>query len=293
MNQTQTDAWTIKRLLEWTADYFKKQGRDAPRLAAEVLLAEALDCQRIDLYAQFDQIPGEPQLARYRDWVRRHAQGEPVAYLVGHRDFYSMRFEVTPDVLIPRPETEELVLMALDEIKSWPNRRGLVLDLGTGSGCIAVTLANQVPELSVVAVDVSPAALSVARRNAATHGVESRIQFVESDWFANLPPGWRFPLIVSNPPYVGVDDDALDPHVRQYEPQIALFGGQRGAEPSQRLIDKSVAWLTPGGLLLMETSPMLAQELLSYAESADRYAACHLRQDLAKKPRILVCRAHK
>lgn len=291
MNQTDTDAWTIKRLLEWTADYFNKQGRDAPRLAAEVLLAEALECRRIDLYARFDQVPAEPHLSRYREWVRRHAQGEPVAYLVGHRDFFSLRFQVTPDVLIPRPETEELVLLALDEIKSWPSRRWPVLDIGTGSGCLAITLAHQVPELQVIAVDISPAALAVARVNAEAHDVASRIQFVESDLFAGLADDSRFPMIVSNPPYVGADDPELDPLVRRYEPHQALIGGQDGGELSKRLIEESASYLSPGGLLLIETSPMLAESLLAHAQSTGQYASCQIRKDLAKLPRILVCRA--
>ncbi|HMP80774.1 MAG TPA: HemK/PrmC family methyltransferase, partial [Pirellulaceae bacterium] len=158
-------------------------------------------------------------------------------------------------------------------------------------GCLAITLAHQVPELQVIAVDISPAALAVARVNAEAHDVASRIQFVESDLFAGLADDSRFPMIVSNPPYVGADDPELDPLVRRYEPHQALIGGQDGGELSKRLIEESASYLSPGGLLLIETSPMLAESLLAHAQSTGQYASCQIRKDLAKLPRILVCRA--
>ena len=141
---TEQETWTIKRLLEWTSEFFRSKDLDSPRLCAEVLLAEALKCQRIELYTRFDQVPEEGLLAVYRDWVKRHAKGEPVAYLVGSKEFYSLKFDVNANVLIPRPETEHLVLAAIEAAKELNKDRINIFDVGTGSGCVAITLAKQI-----------------------------------------------------------------------------------------------------------------------------------------------------
>ncbi|MEN6458407.1 MAG: HemK/PrmC family methyltransferase [Thermoguttaceae bacterium] len=236
------EPWTVGRLLQWTADYLKTRGSDSPRLDAEVLLAHALGCQRIELYTSFEDVPADEPRTAFRELVRRRAEGMPVAYLVGAREFYSLSFRVTPDVLIPRPETELLVVTALDLARAvggrksevgdqWPLVGGqgeeagghrpegsasspaaphspspapslAIADVGTGSGILAICLAKHLPNCCVTATDLSPAALAVARENAQTHGVADRIEFIETDLLAGVPEGRSFDCIVSNPPYI-------------------------------------------------------------------------------------------
>lgn len=288
---TEVAAWTIQRLLQWTTQYFQQKKCDAPRLAAEVLLAEALGCPRIQLYARFAEVPVDPALSRFRDWVKRHAAGEPVAYLVGYRDFYAHRFKVSPAVLIPRPETEQLVVQAIDIINrhQWQSER--VVDVGTGSGCIALTLAKQFPTLEVSAIDLSAEALAVASQNAETLGVQDRVTFLESDLLAALPAGQRYPLIVSNPPYVAdADQEHLEENVRRYEPNSALFGGATGLEITERLIAQSIQFLQPGGYLILETSPMLADAVQSLLLASAEFTDCSITKDLAGLPRTVQAR---
>jgi len=292
MTEASAEPWTIQRLLVWTAGHFGKHGREMPRLAAEVLLSEALGCKRIDLYARFNDVPVEPQLVRYRDWVRRHAAGEPVAYLVGYRDFYSLRFAVNNHVLIPRPETEQLVLEAIGfcekRLASHPDDKVRVLEIGTGSGCIAVTLAQQVKEIEIVAVDVSPEALVVARQNAETHQVADRIEFLESDLDARIEANRQFDLIVSNPPYVGRNESGtLDESVRKHEPALALYGGDVGTEITGRIIELSSRRLAPGGVLIFETSPLVAAGCASLVRESGHFGEPGILKDLAKLDRII------
>ncbi|MCA9235727.1 MAG: peptide chain release factor N(5)-glutamine methyltransferase [Planctomycetales bacterium] len=284
-----TDApWTIGRLLTWTADFLRERGADSPRLDAEVLLAHARGCPRIALYTAFDEPASEELRTQFRELVKQRAAGKPVAYLVGHREFFSLSFDVTPDVLIPRPETEELVVRALDLLKEprpadsetgdaaqrSPQGAPRVLDVGTGSGAIAVCLAKQHPTAQVTAVDVSPAALAVARRNAEKHDVAQRIEFLESDLLAAVDAGVQFDLIASNPPYVTTAEMAqLDGDVRNYEPHLALGGGEQGTAVIERLIAQAAPRLAPGGWLLIELSPMIAarvEQLLDAAPGLQR-----------------------
>ena len=191
--------WTIGGLLQWTEQFLAQKGVESPRLDAQILLAHALGCDRIHLYTRFDEPADDNVRTGFRDLVRRRVEGCPVAYLVGRKEFYKLTFEVTPAVLIPRPATESLVLAALERLK--PLAAPRVLDLGTGSGCIAVSVARQHAGAAVVAVDASADALAVARRNAERHGVAGRIDFRAGDLFAPVA-GETFDLIVSNPPYI-------------------------------------------------------------------------------------------
>jgi len=272
---TPDEPWTIGRLLAWTIDYLKQHGAENPRLDAEVLLAQARGCKRIDLYAAYGEEATGELRTTFRDLVSRRAKGTPVAYLVGHKEFYSLDFEVTPDVLIPRPETELLVVALLDHVKSRGAREkgdksnfsaetiGLIpfltADVGTGSGILAVCAAKYLPQARVTAIDVSPPALAVARRNAERHGVADRVTFLESNLFAAVPAEARFDFILSNPPYVSTAEMAnLPPDVRDYEPHIALHAGDEGTTVIEPLIAQSAERLNPGGALLMEISPMIA-----------------------------------
>lgn len=255
-----SDAWTIGRLLNWTTDFFQQRGVESARLEAEVLLAHCRGCQRILLYTAFDEPASDELREKFRALVRQRAAGTPVAYLVGKREFYSLDFEVTPDVLIPRPETELLVVALLDHAKE-QGRAGdelAIADVGTGSGIIAVCVAKNLKAANVTALDLSPKALAVAKRNAEKHNVAERIAFFESDLFA-ATDGATFDFIASNPPYITTAELAeLDKSVREFEPMLALDGGANGTTVIERLIAEAATRLKPGGVLLMEISPMIA-----------------------------------
>lgn len=285
-----TDNWTIGRLLNWTADYFTQNGLDSPRLDAEVLLAEACSCQRIELYTTFDEVANEQTRVAFRELVRRRAEGMPVAYLVGRREFYAMMFQVTPDVLIPRPETEFVVVALLDLIREQnnTNRTLHLADIGTGSGVIAICAARHLENARVTAVDTSAEALDVARRNADAHHVTDRIDFCQSDLLAGLSAAGPFDFIVSNPPYVTVDEfSELSPEVREHEPREALVAGVRGTEVIERLVDQSAGLLKTAGWLIFEISPMIADDVCAVVESSGKWQSCEIVKDLAGHERVV------
>ena len=306
------EPWTVGRLLQWTADYLKKHGSQSPRLDAEVLLAHVLGRPRIELYTAFDGAPGDEARAAFRELVRRRAEGMPVAYLVGHREFYSLPFQVTPDVLIPRPETELLVMAVLDLAKTRASPlppgegRGIraeesgmkaagddlaIADVGTGSGVIAVCLAKHLPACRVTAIDRSRAALAVAVQNARQHGVAERIEFFESDLFAAVPPERQFDFIVSNPPYVTTAEmESLAADVRKFEPREALLAGPRGTEVIEALVAQAADRLRPGGHLLMEISPTIHDAVLALLKSDGRFEPGPTIKDLARLPRVVQAR---
>ncbi|NDC62764.1 MAG: peptide chain release factor N(5)-glutamine methyltransferase, partial [Planctomycetia bacterium] len=233
--QHEADAeWTVGRLLTWTTGWLSSRGSDSPRLDAEVLLAHVRGCQRIELYTAFDTPVDEGQRGRFRDLVRRRGEGEPVAYLVGSREFFSLSFDVGPAVLVPRPETEGLVVRVLDLCR--PLAAPRIADVGTGSGAVAITLAKHLPQAAVVATDISPEALEVARSNAMRHGVADRIDFVGCDLLDDPRTAGPWDVIVSNPPYVRDDEfDHLPRDVRIHEPRTALVAGPTGVEVIARL----------------------------------------------------------
>jgi release factor glutamine methyltransferase len=237
--ETRTETtWTIGRLLDWTVRYLADKGSESPRLDAEVLLAHALNAKRIELYTRHTEPAEEDVRARFKDLIRRRVEGCPVAYLVGRKEFFSLSFEVNPSVLIPRPDTECLVVECLRLAKEMPQPR--LLDLGTGSGNIAVSIAHQHKGAQVTAVDKSPEALAVATRNAAHGGVAQRVRFLLGDLFEPIPPGERFDFILSNPPYIPQEElSRLPAGVRDYEPHAALDGGPGGFDVFDRLVDQA------------------------------------------------------
>jgi release factor glutamine methyltransferase len=248
---TDRQPWSIGGLLDWTARYLLQKGSDFPRLDAEVLLAHALGCRRIELYTRYEEPADEEARARFRDLVKRRVEGCPVAYLVGRKEFFSLPLEVSPAVLIPRPETEFVVVECLGLAKEMAKPR--VLDLGTGSGNIAIAVAVRHPGAQVTAVDASGEALAVARPNAERHGVAGRVRFLEGDLFGPLPPGERFDFVLSNPPYIAHEDlDRLPAGVRRYEPAAALDGGPGGFVVFDRLLAGAGEYLVPGGHLIVE-----------------------------------------
>ena len=285
MSEQETKQWTLQRLLEWTTGHFDDAGSDSSRLDADVLLAEAIQCKRIELYTRFAEVPPAEPLQKFREWVKRRAAGEPVAYLVGHKEFYSLKFKVTPATLIPRPETEHLIVAALEVCKDRNDSAGPVriIDVGTGSGCIAVTLAKHMENQNVIAAtDISLEALAVARENAQAHEVDSRIRFYEGDLLDALPEGSKpVDLIVSNPPYIGrCEIDTVEATVKDFEPESALFAGEQGTEIIERLIPQAEKMLLPGGHLILEASPatmdrceeLVNQSALDFVQVINDYA---------------------
>lgn len=291
----QAEVWTVGRLLAWTTEFLKRHGSETPRLDAEVLLAEALGCRRIDLYTAFEEVPSEAARATFRQLVQRRAEGTPVAYLVGRREFYSLCLRVTPDVLIPRPETELVVMtlieLAKDRLAKRPEPPIEVCDVGTGSGAIAVAVAKHLPQARITAMDSSAAALDVARQNAEMHGVSGQIEFLQSDLFAALPPGRRFDFIASNPPYVSeAEFEHLARDVRDYEPRAALVAGPRGTEVIARLVPEAARRLVPGGHLLIEVSPMIHDAVQAILRGEALLEVGPTVRDAARHPRVVQAR---
>ncbi len=271
---TTSEVWTIGRLLQWTTGWLQQHQVDQPRLSAELLIAHALHCRKIELYTRFDVAATPDQLAAMRELVRRAAEHMPIAYLIGRKEFYSLEFEVTPAVLIP--ETETLVQKVIDLCRA-AARPMRILDLGTGSGCIAVGIARYVPTAALVAADISPDAIEVARRNADRHGVADRIRFCTADWL-DLPhdavPPDGFDIIVSNPPYIAeADIPSLPRNVREYEPRHALTApGSDGLVFYRRLAAECGRHLRHGGDILVEighNQHATVREILSGNDALD------------------------
>lgn len=281
------ETWTILRVLQWTADYFRRKGLTQPRADAEVLLAHVLNTERIQLYLRHDQPLGPLELARFREAVRRRATREPAQYITGRQEFWSLDLEVSPAVLIPRPETELLVELSL---KLLPNRPSRVLDLCSGSGAIALALASERTDLHIVATDRSLEAIELARRNAARNGLKERVQFLVADLFEGLALARaRFDVIVSNPPYVGDDELAsLAPEVRDHEPMLALRGGgPDGTETLGRILDAFPAFLEPGGTLLLEIGPSQREAMEGRARLLAGSPTVEFHRDYADLTRVL------
>ena len=248
----QEHPWTILRLINWTKEFFLRAGVNDARLAAEVLLAHVLKCPRIELYARFEHQPSPEQLAAFRGLVARAREHEPVAYLVGEKEFYSLRFKVTPDVLVPRPETEILVSEAVAHLRSL-GRPGRMWDACTGSGCVAVAAAKQVADVQVLATDVSEPAVRIAQENAESHGLAGRVRCRVAD-LLDLPEDcgeWSpCDFLSANPPYVA-DKDPVAEEVK-HEPTVALYGGPDGLDVVRRLLKAVPGVLVPGGKFAME-----------------------------------------
>jgi release factor glutamine methyltransferase len=347
------EVWSVRRLLDWTRDFFERKGVDDPKFSAESLLAHALGCTRLQLFLRHAEVPDEGVRAAFRELVRRRGEHEPPAYLTGTAPFLNFEFAVDRSVLIPRPETEMLVEQVVAHARPYrhkplapdapapppagapaaepadapraegfgsgtyappqettaaepapvaaaspsatpePRRPIRVLDLCTGSGCVAVSIAKLLPEARVTATDLSEAALAVARRNAERLGVADRVGFLAGDLFAALPPGTEpFDYLTANPPYVaGRDADTLDRTVRDFEPAVALFGGDDGLSLIRRILGGAAAVLRPGGRLFMELGWDQADAVRSLAEAAPGLAEVSLLPDFQGILRVLKCRA--
>ena len=244
------ETWSVRRLLSWTEDFLRKKGVEPARLESQILLAHVLGCKKIDLYVRHEEEPPEDVRARFREIIKKRAEGLPNAYLVGMREFFSLEFKVTPDVLIPRPDTELLVLEAARYLK--PLTNPAILDIGAGSGCIGISLAKQHRTARVTGIDISPAALAVATENAARHEVADRVRFIEGSVFGPVAHQ-TYDLIASNPPYISHAELAtLDKSVIDFEPRGALDGGEDGLRFYREIVARAPAHLRPGGMLIVE-----------------------------------------
>jgi release factor glutamine methyltransferase len=287
--QTGADkTWTVLELLRWTTEYFEKVGIDSARLDAEILLAHALEADRLRLYIDFEKPVLAEERDRFRELVRRRAQERmPVSLLLGEREFWSLRFRVSGDVLTPRPETETLVEAGLSKIPDTKST-ARILDIGTGSGAIALSLAAERPAAEVVATDLSEAALQIATENADHLHMGERVRFLAGDLFEPVASE-RFDLIVSNPPYVARADAGSLPPELSHEPEMALFAGEDGLDVIRALVSKAGDHLSPGGWLLIEHSPEQVEEI-ERALSRAGFVDVERRFDLARRPRVVGAR---
>ena len=277
---------TIRQIIFEATQKLEKAGIPSARLDAEVLLAFLLRCERLAFIKNPDDKISEKQLADFDRLIERRTGGEPVAYMTGRKAFWSFALEVNPAVLIPRPDTEVIVEEALAVLRQESWRRPRILDIGTGSGAIALALACEVPGASITATDISEAALQTAQKNAAALNVEP-IVFLKGDLFE--PVEGRFDLIVSNPPYIGADEyQSLPPGVKNFEPEEALRAGQTGLEFYEKLIYQAHGYLTENGWLLLEIGARQKQEVRAiYEAHQDFYERIDVREDYAGLPRVI------
>jgi release factor glutamine methyltransferase len=242
---------TVIEVIKKTSEFFVSKGIESPRLNAELLVGHALGLPRMRLYIEFERPVSDAELATIREFVRRRGKREPLQHIVGYTEFFGLKLKTDRRALIPRPETELLVETVVSRLNPPPGR---VLDLGTGSGAIALALASKFPEARVTAVDSSKEALSLAAENAEATGLASRVTFVESDWFGSVAPGETFDLIISNPPYLSHEETAAtSPEVHGHEPKASLTSADGGYADIEQIAAGSAVFLAPGGLLAIET----------------------------------------
>ncbi len=280
------ETWTLLRLLRWTTNFFDEKGIDNPRLDAELLLAHCLNLDRVGLYLNYDRPLTAVELDMIRPLVKRRGQREPLQYLLGSTEFWSLKFKVTPDVLIPRADTEILIEEALSHAAA----AGSLLDVGTGSGAIVISLATELSDWTLTGLDISPQALRVARDNVASHQLEQRVKLVEGD-LAELPQQ-QYDLIVSNPPYIARSEwDELMPEVRCFEPELALLAEADGLICYQQLAAQAAQHLSTDGWLLVEIGCRQAtavQDLFSAAGLTNLF----VRDDYSGQPRVVGGQLH-
>ena len=280
--------WTIKALLDWITPYLRDKEVDGPRLCAELLVCHVLGKQRIELYTQFDQVVTPAQLEPLRGLVKRAAEHEPVAYLVGRTEFYSLEMAVAPGCLIPRPETEMLVQHAVETLRLRPGAQA-VLDLCTGSGCIAVAVAANHPETRVLATDLSAKALEIAQRNVARHGLAERVTLAQGDLFEPARGRGPFDLILCNPPYVSqAEYEALDRNVKAYEPAEALLAGPEGLDLYQRLFQQVADHLKPDAAILIEIGYRQGPAVRALAEQTGLFDRIRIEKDFQHHDRLVI-----
>ncbi len=292
---TQVETWTVRRLLDWTVPFFERKDVDSPRLSAEMLLCFVLKGPRIKLYTDIDRVVSAGELATFRELVKRASEQEPIAYLTGRAPFFSLEFEVTRDVLIPRPDTETIVENVLQLARNEPGlQRPRVLDLCTGSGCVAAAIAHHLREADVVAIDISEAAATVARRNIEKLGLADRVKVEVGDLLepvVRLSDPRPFDLLTANPPYIASALLAkLDRSVRDYEPAIALDGGPDGLAMHRRILAESPSRLVKGARIFLEIAFDQGPAALAIAAKDERFEEAKILRDHAGNDRVLTAR---
>lgn len=282
--------WTIKDLLEWMLEHFTKKGIDAPRLTAEMLLSFVLEMERIELYTHFDMIIGKSQLEKLRGLTGRCLQNEPVQYLTGRCEFYSLSFKVGPDCLIPRPETELLVERAIEILRCRSGTQ-YICDLCTGCGCIAVAVAKNFPNAEIVATDICNSALSIAAENIAKHNLIRQIRLLQGDLFEPVIGQLDvkdFDIIVCNPPYVSIAEyEKLDAKVKNHEPKLALAGGPDGLDIYRRIAVQAPQYLKKEGILLLEIGFMQGPDVKKLLEETGSFSPIKIERDFNNNDRIV------
>jgi len=292
---TVSDTWTVKRILEWTTGFFTRKNVDAPRLSAELLLAHVLSAPRIKLYTDYERVLTEKDLAAYRGLVQRAAEQEPIAYLTGKAHFFNLEFDVTRDVLIPRPDTETIVENVLQFVRHQPGFESpRVLDLCTGSGCIAAAIAHHLKSSIVVATDISAPAVDVARKNIERLELKDRVQIAQGDLFeplAEMVDAHNFQLIVANPPYIATETlKTLDKSVREFEPLQALDGGDDGLKIHRRILQKAPEHLLENGRVFLEIAYDQGKTAVEMAGEFEAYEDVKLLKDFGGRDRVLSLR---
>jgi len=289
--------WTIKELLKVTADYLQGKGVESPRLSSEILLANILQVDRIRLYLDPEKPLQDDEIAAYRVLVRRRANREPIQHITRVQEFWSEEFTVGPEVLIPRPESELLVEQAIEIMRAHRSDRSappLLLDLGTGSGALVISLGKEIPQAFLCATDISETALITARGNARKLGQAEKIAFACGDLFGPFKTGGSpFDLVVTNPPYVATEVlDDLKPEIG-FEPKIALDGGTGGMRYIERIIHEAPAFIKPGGWLLVEMDPAQIRTALEMIERTGRYAQAKAVKDYSRRLRVVVAQLRR
>ena len=283
-------SWTIVRLLTWATPYFAERGIDSPRATAELLLADVLSIDRLDLYLQFDKPLSEAELAAFKTRVKRRTAGEPVAYIIGKKGFWKSDFAVSPHVLVPRPDTELLLEKSVALLPEGEPAR--VLELGTGSRALIASVAMERPEAACVASDISWHAARQARENALAHDLGGRVSFVRGSWFAPFgAPRPLFDLIISNPPYIPTADiEDLQREVRDHEPRGALDGGVDGLDCLRHIVGLAHGYLNPGGHLLLEMGHDQREAMTEIIEGDGHYGEVRFFDDYGGNNRVVVMR---
>lgn len=282
--------WTLIKLLSWTESYFKDYPIDSPRLTAQILLAHCLGINRLDLYLQHDRPLNKNELSDFKGLIKRRIQNEPVAYITGEKGFFESDFEVARHVLIPRPDTETIVEEALKVLNTGQGnfKSKTVLDLGTGSGAIIVSLAKAAPEHLYFASDISVKALSIAKKNARRIAKDTVIFFAGA-WFSALKESLRFDLIVSNPPYIPTGDiQDLQPEIKKFEPILALDGGKDGLDSFRSILKAAHYYLVPGGTILLEMGFDQKDGMKNILRCYPQYEGIDFIKDLAGHNRVVV-----
>ena len=283
-----TKIWNVLELLEWTTAYFEKNNIPNPRLDAEVLLGHILEKSRLQLYLHFDMPVYQEHLKAFREFIKRRIAFTPISYLINRKEFMSLDFYVDERVLIPRPETEFIVETIL---KTNPEKPQRILEIGTGSGIIATTLAVNEPEWEIIATDICQDALDVAEKNRDTHECTDRISLLQGDLFDPIQglDSSKFNWIVSNPPYVmSCDNNGLSPDVREHEPHIALFAGEDGLSIIRRLISEAPSYLNPNGKLIFEIGDKQGNSVQELINEQPDYENSQIIKDYAGIDRVVV-----